>query len=113
MAEMLHKMTKYNKNEKVLIKNVKVLMDLMNKALEKLNILVKNKPAENNNADAGKERINKIFKKKKVGRPRGSFKEKQSQYLKMLNEDRVKQPKSQTLEFYKIKRDSEVYKLMD
>ena len=36
MAEMLNKMTRYNKN-------VKTLMDLMNKALEKLDILVKNK----------------------------------------------------------------------
>ena len=106
MAEMLNKMTKYNKN-------VKVLMDLMNKALEKLDILVKNKPAENNDADAEKERIDKIFEKKQVGRPRGSFEEKRSQYLKMLNEGRVKQPKSQTLEFYKIERDGEVYKLMD
>ena len=35
MAEMLNKMTRYNKN-------VKVLMDLMNKALEKLDIIVKN-----------------------------------------------------------------------
>ena len=66
MAEMLNKMTKYNKN-------VKVLMDLMNKALEKLDILAKNKPAENNDADAEKERIDKIFEKKQVGRPRGSF----------------------------------------
>ena len=106
MAEMLNKITKYNKN-------VKVLMDLINKALEKLDILVKNKPAENNDADTKKKRINKIFQKKQVGRPRGSFKEKQSQYLKMLNEGRVKQPKSQTLEFYKIERDGEVYKLMD
>ena len=104
MAEMLDKMTKYNKN-------VKVLMDLMNKALEKLDILVKNKPAENNHADAEKERLDKLFEKKQVGRPRGSFEEKQSQYLKMLNEGRVKQPQSQTLEFYKIERDGELYKL--
>jgi len=56
MAEVLNKMTKYNKN-------VKVLIDLMNKALDKLDILVKNKPAENNDADAEKERIDKIFEK--------------------------------------------------
>ena len=58
MAEMLNKMTRYNKN-------VKTLMDLMNKALEKLDILVKNKPTENNDADAEKERIDKIFEAKK------------------------------------------------
>ena len=105
MAEMLNKMTRYNKN-------VKTLMDLMNKALEKLNILVKNKPTENNDADAEKERIDKIFEAKKIGRPVGTFETKQQQYLKMLNEGRVKQPKSQTLEFYKIEKDGEVFKVM-
>ena len=105
MAEMLNKMTRYNKN-------VKTLMDLMNKALEKLDILVKNKPAENNGADAEKERMDKIFEAKKIGRPVGTFETKQQQYLKMLNEGRVKQPKSQTLEFYKIEKDGEVFKVM-
>ena len=116
MAEMLNKMTRYNKN-------VKTLMDLMNKALEKLDILVKNKPADasaeasrgfrdNNDADAEKERMDKIFEAKKIGRPVGTFETKQQQYLKMLNEGRVKQPKSQTLEFYKIEKDSEVFKVM-
>ena len=66
MAEMLNKMTRYNKN-------VKTLMDLMNKAIEKLDILVKNKSSENNDADAEKERMDKIFEKKKVGRPAGTF----------------------------------------
>ena len=72
MAEMLNKMTRYNKN-------VKTLMDLMNKALEKLDILVKNKPTENNDADAEKERIDKIFEAKKIGRPVGTFETKQQQ----------------------------------
>mgnify|MGYP000058400174 CR=1 FL=1 len=106
MAEALNKMTRYNKN-------VKTLIDLMNKAIEKLDVLVKNKSSENNDADAEKERIDKIFEKKAVGRPRGSYSEKQKQYLKMLNEEKVKMPKSQTLEFYKIIKDGEVYKLMD
>ena len=87
-------------------------MELMNKAVEKLDILVKNKPAENNDADAEKERMDKIFEAKKIGRPVGTFETKQQQYLKMLNEGRVKQPKSQTLEFYKIEKDSEVFKVM-
>ena len=105
MAEMLNKMTRYNKN-------VKVLMDLMNKALEKLDIIVKNKPAENNDVDAEKERIEKIFEAKKIGRPVGTFETKQQQYLKMLNEGKIKMPKSQTLEFYRIERDGEVFKVM-
>ena len=58
MAEMLNKMTRYNKN-------VKALMDLMNKAIEKLDILVKNKPSNDNDADAEKERMDKIFEANK------------------------------------------------
>ena len=106
MAEMLNKMTRYNKN-------VKALMDLMNKAIEKLDILVTNKPAENIDADAEKERMDKIFEAKKIGRPAGTFETKQQQYLKMLNEGKIKMPKAQTLEFYKIERDGEVFKLIN
>ena len=106
MAEMLNKMTRYNKN-------VKALMDLMNKALEKLDILVKNKSSNDNDADAEKERMDKIFEAKKIGRPVGTFETKQQQYLKMLNEGKIKMPKAQTLEYYKIERDGEVFKLID
>ena len=106
MAEMLNKMTRYNKH-------VKSLMELMNKALEKLDVLVKNKSSEQNDADAEKERIDKIFEAKKIGRPAGTFENKQQQYLKMLNEGKINMPKSQTLEFYKIERDGEVFKLID
>ena len=106
MAEMLNKMTRYNNN-------VKTLMDLMNKALEKLDILVKNKSSNDNDADAEKERMDKIFEAKKIGRPVGTFETKQQQYLKMLNEGKIKMPKSQTLEFYKIEKDGEVFKLID
>ena len=45
MAEMLNKFSRYNKN-------VKALMELMNKAIEKLDVLVKNKSSEHNDADA-------------------------------------------------------------
>ena len=106
MAEMLNKMTRYNKN-------VKTLMDLMNKAIEKLDILVKNKSSNDNDADAEKERMDKIFEAKKIGRPVGTFETKQQQYLKMLNEGKIKMPKAQTLEYYKIERDGEVFKLID
>ena len=105
MAEMLNKMTRYNKN-------VKALMDLMNKAIEQLDVLVKNKPAEDNDTDAEKERIDKIFETKTIGRPVDTFESKQQQYLKMLNEGKIKMPKAQTLEFYRIEKDGEVFKVM-
>ena len=96
MAEMLNKMTKYNKN-------VKVLMDLMNKALEKLDILVKNKSSNDNDADAEKERMDKIFEKKQVGRPAGTYETKQKQYLAMLNEDKSKCLSRRHLSFTRLK----------
>ena len=107
MAEMLNKMTRYNKN-------VKSLMDLMNKAHEKLDALLENRLSSNHNdnAEAEKEKMDKIFEKKQVGRPRGSWEEKQQQYLKMLNEGKIKMPKAQTLEFYQIEKDGEVFKTM-
>ena len=103
MAEALKKMTKYNKN-------VVSLMDMMKKALEKLEAFAKSKPVEA--VDVDKEKMDKIFEKKQVGRPRGSWDEKQQQYLKMLNEGKIKMPKAQTLEFYKIEKDGEVFKTM-
>ena len=43
----------------------------------------------------------------------GTYDTKQKQYLAMLNEGKIKMPKSQTLEFYKIERDGEVFKMME
>ena len=54
MVEALKKMTKYNKN-------VVSLMDMMKKALEKLELFTKNKAFEHNDAD--KEKMDKIFEK--------------------------------------------------
>lgn len=107
MVEMMNKIGRYNKN-------VKALMDLMSKATEKLDEILKwkNGGMQNNDADE-KEKMDKIFAKKSIGRPSGSFEDKQKQYLKMLNENKIKQPKSQTLEFYRIEKDGEVYKLME
>ena len=116
MAEMLNKMTRYNKN-------VKALMELMNKAAEKLDMLLKNKTSNDTGDDADasvedlarlrdKERMDKIFEAKKIGRLVGTFESKQQQYLKMLTEGKINMPKAQTLEFYRIEKDSEVFKVM-
>ena len=55
-----------------------------------------------------KERIDKIFEKKQVGRPAGSWDDKRRQYAHWINDGKTKQPKETTLEFYKIfKKDTE------
>ena len=54
-----------------------------------------------------KEKIEKAFEAKGIGRPAGNFETKQKQYLDMLNNGKIKQPKDKTLEFYKIGKDNE------
>ena len=57
--------------------------------------------------DDDKQKIEKAFEAKGVGRPRGSYSEKQKQYINLLNEGRIKQPKEKTLEYYKIAMDKD------
>ena len=59
------------------------------------------------NEDKDKEKIEKTFEAKGIGRPAGNFETKQKQYLDMLNNGKIKQPKDKTLEFYKIAKDKE------
>ena len=109
MKEMMNKMSRYNKN-------VKALMDLMSKATEKIDELLRCKSESmqiNHDDDDEKERVGKILEKKGVGRPVGNWDSKREQYLKMLNEDKIKQPKPQTLEFYKIVKVGDKYVFID
>ena len=54
-----------------------------------------------------KSKIKKAFEEKGIGRPAGNFESKQKQYLEMLNNGKIKQPKDKTLEFYKIAKDND------
>ena len=55
----------------------------------------------------------RFLEKKGVGRPVRSWDSKREQYLKMLNEDKIKQPKQQTLEYYKIVMVGDKYVFVD
>ena len=57
--------------------------------------------------------MDKIFEKKGLGRPSGSYQSKRQSYFDMVSNGRIKQPKEQTLEFYRIEKDGDEYKLMD
>ena len=109
--------TKLSSKINVLNKNVKTLMFSIDKLMEKL---VNTKPVETTQEnDASpearelreKEKMDKIFEKKQIGRPVGDFDSKRSQYLKMLNENKIKMPKQQTLEYYGINKDGDKYVL--
>ena len=99
--------TKLSSKINVLNKNVKTLMFSIEKLMEKLD---NTKPVEKT-PEEEKEKINKIFEKKQIGRPVGDFDTKRVQYLKMLNENKIKQPKQQTLEYYGIDKQGDKYVL--
>ena len=91
-------------------------LNTTNKHILKIIDALKNLNLDNKkpSAEEEKERVEKIFEKKGIGRPKGDFESKQKQYLDMLNKGKIKQPKEQTLEYYKItKTDDGKFELMD
>ena len=99
--------TKLSSKINVLNKNVKTLIFSIDKLMEKLD---NTKPVEKT-PEEEKEKLNKIFEKKQIGRPVGDFDSKRVQYLKMLNENKIKQPKTTTLEYYGIDKQGDKYVL--
>ena len=106
-VESENETTKLSSKINVLNKNVKSLMFSIEKLMEKLD---NTKPVEKT-PEEEKEKINKIFEKKQIGRPIGDFDTKRVQYLKMLNENKIKMPKTATMEFYGINKDGDKYVL--
>ena len=88
------------KNIIIISKNIKTLTELIKNIDEKIN-----QPKSNNEDD--KEKMDKIFEKKQIGRPSGSFQDKQKQYMDMLNKNKIKSPKQETIEFYKLFKNEE------
>ena len=75
----------------------------------------KMKPVEREQqSNEEKEKIEKIFQAKSIGRPSGDYPTKQKKYCEMLNSNKIKQPKQQILEFYTTtKNDDGVYVLFE
>ena len=98
------------KNVVIISKNIKTLTERIKNIDEKIN-----QPKSNNvfkNED-DKEKMDKIFEKKSIGRPKGDHQTKRQQYYDMIVSNKIKQPKEQTLEYYKITKDGDEYTLMD
>ena len=106
-VESENETTKLSSKMNVLNKNVKTLIFSIDKLMEKLD---NTKPLEKT-PEEEKERMDKIFQKKQIGRPVGDFDTKRVQYLKMLNDNKIKQPKQQTLEYYGIDKQGDKYVL--
>ena len=111
--ESENEMTRLSNKINVLTKNVKALMSAINTLMEKLDKMEKfDKPAEKT-PEEEKERVSKILESRGVGRPRGDHNSKREQYLKMLNENKIKTPKDATLQYYGIEKNGDKYVLMD
>ena len=102
------RMTELSKKIGICNKNVKALMEMVKTLTEKIEKPVEKTPEE-------KEKIDKIFEKKQIGRPVGDYDSKRKLYHKMLLEGKIKEPKEQTLLYYKIFWDmsNKTYILLD
>ena len=94
------KLTKILSKMNMITKMMKTIHDDVDEIKQKM----VTKPENNENE---KEKVEKAFEAKGIGRPAGSFESKLKQYLDMLNNGKIKQPKDKTLEFYKIAKDKE------
>ena len=69
---------------------VKSMSDNQIAIFTKLNELTECKDAEDKEAE--KKKVGDIFEKKGIGKPRGTFEEKQKQYFEMVNSGKIKNP---------------------
>ena len=79
--------------------NSKMLFAIMSS----LNELAKDKEVEDK--EEQKKKMEEIFEKRGVGKPRGTFEEKQKQYFELVKAGKIKQPVAKTLEYYHIMKD--------
>ena len=114
---MNKKINQYSKKSLV-IYMVEITDDKLTKVLAKATMIAKMMKTVQDDVDEIKQKmvkapeeekgtIQKVFEAKGIGRPAGNFDSKQQQYLKMLNDGKIKQPKEKTLEFYKIAMDKD------
>ena len=87
-------------------------MDIIQNAMfSKVNELVENqKQAEKTEVktveekEEEKKKMENIFKKKSIGKPRGTYEEKQQQYFELVQTGRITNPVQKTLDYYQICR---------
>ena len=69
---------------------VKSMSDNQIAIFTKLNELTECKDAEDKETE--KKKVGQIFEKKGIGKPSGTFEEKQKQYFEMVNSGKIKNP---------------------
>ena len=103
LDELTNKVNKLNKN-------VKTILEMLETLEEKLEGNKKEDKEENKEND--KEKMDKIFAKKQIGRPVGTWESKREQYADMFNKGKIGQPKESTLEYYKLAKVKDTYVLI-
>ena len=103
LDELTNKVNRLNKN-------VKTILEMLQTIEEKLEGNKKEDKEENKEND--KEKMDKIFAKKQIGRPVGTWESKRERYADMLNKGKIGQPKESTLEYYKITKVKDTYVLI-
>ena len=101
MSETEEANQQLNKKLNTVNKNIKLLMEMVKTLDEKVDAMKTATPQ----TPEEKEKLNEIFEKKGVEKPKGNFAEKQKQYLRMLRSGKIKEPKASTLDYYKIVKD--------
>ena len=89
-----------------IFEKVKAMDIIQNALFSKVNELAENsKVVKEEDAEAHKEKLDEIFKKKSIGRPSGSYEERQQQYFKLVSTGKIKSPVQKTLDYYGICKD--------
>ena len=102
-----------------IFEKVKAMDIIQNAMFSKVNELVENKKnafdddtrdkEEDDSQEArdarDKKKMEEIFIKKGVGKPRGTLQEKQQQYFELVKSNKIKNPVQKTLDYYQICKD--------
>ena len=100
-----------------IFEKVKAMDIIQNAMFSKVNELAENKKNsfddENKEEDDSQEardardkkKMEEIFIKKGVGKPRGTLVEKQQQYFELVKSNKIKNPVQKTLDYYQICKD--------
>ena len=83
--------------------NTKNNSKMLSAIMSSLNELTKEKEVEDK--EEQKKKLEEIFEKRGVGKPRGSFEEKQQQYFNLVKTGKIKNPVAKTLDYYNVVKD--------
>ena len=110
LDELTNKVNRLNKNVKTILEMLQTLEEkLEGNKKEDVSPETRVLRDKEENKENDKEKMDKIFAKKQIGRPVGTWESKREQYADMLNKGKIGQPKESTLDYYKIVKVKDTY----